>query len=67
MKKIEEWKVYSSFKDNAWGADLADMQLPKVNKGFWFLLLLIFTFDMFGLSFWKAKKALQFLLVFKKL
>ena len=67
MKKIEKRKVYSSFKDNTWGADLAGMQLLKVDKGFWFFLLLIFTFDMFGLSFWKAKKALQFLLVFKKL
>ena len=27
IKKINERKVYSSFKDNIWGLDLADMQL----------------------------------------
>ena len=28
-------KVYSSFRDNIWGVDLADMQLSsKFNKGF---------------------------------
>ena len=32
-------KFYSRFKDNIWGADLADMQLiSKFNKGFRFLL-----------------------------
>ena len=25
-KKIEKRKVYSSFRDNVWGVDLADMQ-----------------------------------------
>ena len=30
----EHHKVYSSFKDNSWGVDLADMQLiSKYNKG----------------------------------
>ena len=34
-RKFKERKVYSSFKDNIWGADLADMQLiSKFNKGF---------------------------------
>ena len=37
--KFQKRKVYSSFKDNIWGADLADMQLiSKFNKGFRFLL-----------------------------
>ena len=32
-------KVYSSFRDNNWGADLADMQsLSKYNKGIKYLL-----------------------------
>ena len=32
-------KLYSAFKDNIWGAALADMQLiSKFNKGFRFLL-----------------------------
>ena len=34
--------MYSSFRDNFWGADLADMQLiSKSNKGFRFLLCAI--------------------------
>ena len=34
--------MYSAFKDNIWGADLADMQLiSKFNKGFRFLLFVI--------------------------
>ena len=32
-------EVYSSFRDNIWGVDLADMQLlSKFNNGFRFLL-----------------------------
>ena len=39
IRKFEERKEYSSFRDNIWGADLADMQLlSKFNKGFRFLL-----------------------------
>ena len=39
IRKFEKRKVYSSFKDNTWGADLADMHLiSKYNKGFQFLL-----------------------------
>ena len=35
IKKFKTRKVYSSFKDNVWGADLADMELiSKFNKGF---------------------------------
>ena len=34
IKKFKIRKVYSSFKDNIWGVDLADMQLiSKYNKG----------------------------------
>ena len=41
IKKLKK-KVYSSFIDNIWGADLADMQLlSKVNKRFRFLLCAI--------------------------
>ena len=40
--KFEKGKVISSFKDNIWGADLADMQLIcKFNKGACFLLRVI--------------------------
>ena len=39
IRKLKKRKVYSTFKDNIWGADLADMQLiRKFNKGFRFLL-----------------------------
>ena len=41
-KKIEKPKVHSSFTDNIWDADLADMQLlSKYYKGIRFLLCLI--------------------------
>ena len=34
IKKFNKQKVYSSFKDNIWGVDLADNQLlSKFNKG----------------------------------
>ena len=34
MRKFNKIKVHLSFKDNIWGADLADMQLiSKVDKG----------------------------------
>ena len=26
IRKFKKWKVYSSFRDNIWGVDLADMQ-----------------------------------------
>ena len=39
IKNFEIRKVYSSFKDNIWGVDLADMQLiSKFNKGMKYLL-----------------------------
>ena len=42
--------MYSAFKDNIWGADLADMQLiSKFNKGFRFLLCVI---DIFSKYTW---------------
>ena len=42
IRKFKKRKVYSTFKDNIWGADVADMQLiSKFNKGFRFLLSVI--------------------------
>ena len=41
--------VYSRFKDNIWGADLADMHLiSKFNKGFRFLLCMIDIFSKYS-------------------
>ena len=42
IRKFKKIKVYSSFKDNIWGVDLADMQsLSKFNKEFKYLLCAI--------------------------
>ena len=42
IRKFNKRKVYSSFKDNIWGVDLADMQLlRKLNKAIRFLLCVI--------------------------
>ena len=52
VKKFEKRKVYSSFKDNIWGADLVDMQLiSKFSKGFRFLLCVV---DIYSNSAWVA-------------
>ena len=39
IRNFKKKTVYSGFKDNIWGADVADMQLiSKFKKGFIFLL-----------------------------
>ena len=39
IRKFKKRKIYSSFRDNVWGVDLADMQsLSKYNKGIKYLL-----------------------------
>ena len=49
IKKFKKRKVYYSFRDNIWGADLADMQLlNKFNKGFRFLLCVIDIFNKYA-------------------
>ena len=49
IRKFRKRKVYSSFRDNIWGADLADMQLiSKFNKGFRFLLCVIDIFSKYA-------------------
>ena len=49
IKKFNKRKVYSSFKDNIWGADLADMQLlSKFNKGIKYLLCVIDLFSKYA-------------------
>ena len=50
IKKFKKRKVYSSFKDNIWGVDLADMQsLSRYNKGIRYLLCAI---DLFSKYAW---------------
>ena len=42
IRKVNKRKVHSSFTDNIWGADLANMQLiSKFNKGIRILLCVI--------------------------
>ena len=67
IRKFEKRKVYSTFKDNIWGVDLADMQLlSKYNKGIRFLLCVI---DIFSKYAWvvplKDKKGKVLLKHFK--
>ena len=43
IRKLEKQKTYSFYKDNIWGADLADMQsISKFNKylAFYYVLLM---------------------------
>ena len=47
-KKFKKRKIYSSFINNIWGADLADMELiSKFNKGIRFLLCVIDVFSKY--------------------
>ena len=67
--KFNKRKVYSSFKNNIWGVDLADMQLlSKFNKGFRFLLCVI---DIFSKYAWviplKVKKVVSIVNAFKQI
>ena len=49
IRKFNKRKVYSSFKDNIWGADLADMQLlSKFNKGIKYFLCVIDLFSKYA-------------------
>ena len=49
IRKFKKRKEYSAFKDNIWGADLADMQLlSKYNKGIRFLSCVIDIFSKYA-------------------
>ena len=49
IKNFKRRKVYSSFKDNIWDVDLADMSLiSKFNKGIKYLLCAIDLFSRFA-------------------
>ena len=69
IKYFKKRTVYSRFKDNIWGADLADMQLiNKFNKGFRFLLCVINIFSKYA---WvvplKDKKVIKINNTFQKI
>ena len=67
IRKFEKRKVCSTFKDNIWGIDLADMQLlSKYNKGIRFLLCVV---DIFSKHAWvvplKDKKGISIVKAFQ--
>ena len=69
IRKFKTRKVYSTFKDNIWVADLADTQrINKFNKGFRFLLCVI---DIFSKYAWvvplKDKKGLSIVNTFQNI
>ena len=50
IRKFKKRKVYSSFKDNILGVDLADMQLiSKYNKGIRYLLSVLDFFSKYAM------------------
>ena len=69
IRKFKKRKVYSSFRDNICGVDLADMQLlSKFDKGFRFLLCVI---DIFSKYAWviplKDKKGISIVNALKQI
>ena len=68
-RKFKKRKAYSGFRDNIWGADLANMQLiSRFNKGFRFLMCAI---DIFIKYAWvitlKDKKGASIVNAFQKI
>ena len=69
IRKFKNGKVYSSYRDNIWGVDLADMQsLSKYIKGIKYLLRVI---DLFSKYAWvvpvKGKKGTSIVNAFNKI
>ena len=68
IRNVRKRKVYSSFRENIWGVDLADMQsLSKYNKVIKYLLCAI---DFFSKYAWvipiKDKKGASIVNAFRK-
>ena len=69
IRNFKKRTVYLEFKENVWGADLADIQLiSRLNKGFRFLLCII---DIFSKYAWvvslKHKKGVSIVNAFQKI
>ena len=69
FRKFKKRKAYSSYRDNTWGVDLADMQsLTKYSKGIKYLLCAI---DLFSKYAWviplKDKKGTSIVNAFNKI
>ena len=68
IRKFKKRKVYSLFRGNIWGADLADLEsFSKYNKGIKYLLCAI---DLFGKYAWvvslKGKRGITIVSAFQK-
>ena len=69
IKKFNKRKVYSQFKDNIWGVDLADMQsLSRKNKGIKYLLCAIDLYSKYPFVIpLKDKKGINIVNAFDKI
>ena len=69
IKKFEKRKVYSQFKDNIWGVDLAEMQsLSRKNKGIKYLLCAMDLFNKYAFVIpLKDKKGISIVNAFDKI
>ena len=69
IRKINKRKVYSEFKDNIWGVDLADMQsLSRKNKDIKYLLCAIDLYSKYAfVTPFKDKKGISIVNAFNKI
>ena len=69
IRKFKNRKVYSSYRDNTWGVDLADMQSEsKYNKGIKYLLCAIGLFSKYvWIVHLKDKKGTSIFKAFQKI
>ena len=69
IRKFNKRKVYSQFKDNIWGVDLADMQsLSRKNKGIKYLLCAIDLYSKYAFVIpLKDKKGISIVNAFDKI
>ena len=69
IRKFNKRKVYSQFKDNIWGVDLADMQsLSRKNKGIKYLLCAIDLYSKYAFVIpLKDKKGISIVNTFNKI
>ena len=69
IRKFDKRKVYSQFKDNIWGVDLADMQsLSRKNKGIKYLLCAIDLYSKYAFVIpLKDKKGISTVNAFNKI
>ena len=69
IRKFNKRKVYSQFKDNIWGVDLANMQsLSRKNKGIKYLLCVIDVYSKYAFVIpLKDKKGISIVNAFNKI